>query len=94
MTCGGQCASCGLKVTWENTPAFLFHHRNPREKEFNLSGAHKRALNNVFDELRKCSAMCFNCHQILHAALTAEDIACAQQIPAPWCSVKSGKLIK
>jgi hypothetical protein len=55
-----RCADCG-----ENHPATLhFHHRNPKEKEFNIadfvrSGKSVEALEK---EMSKCIVLCANCH--------------------------------
>jgi hypothetical protein len=59
-----RCADCG-----ENHPAALhFHHKNPKEKEFNVadfvrSGKSVEALHR---EIEKCVVLCANCHAKRH----------------------------
>lgn len=59
------CIKCG-----NNHPAVLdFHHRNPKEKEVNISQALSRfgwGLERVLKEIEKCDVLCSNCHRILH----------------------------
>lgn len=62
---GGQCELCGY-----NKPvmsAFDFHHRDPKEKDFTISG---KSWN--FEKLRaevdKCQLLCKICHVELHDA--------------------------
>jgi len=59
-----KCSKCG-----ESHPSTLdFHHKNPNEKEFNISNE----LYNGYDvekikkEIEKCIVLCSNCHRKLH----------------------------
>ena len=62
---GSKCEKCGYNKCSE---ALEFHHKNPEEKDFNLSDR-----NLIFDwqeikkELDKCSLVCANCHREIHA---------------------------
>ena len=62
---GGECKVCGYK---ENLSCLAFHHRNPEEKEFNLSsrelGMYKEER--LLNEVNKCDLLCHNCHGTLH----------------------------
>ena len=62
---GGICSDCG----YSGHPAvFDFHHKNPEEKDFNVSKV--RALkwgSHVETELDKCVLLCANCHRLRHA---------------------------
>lgn len=64
---GGHCSIC-LGVF----PAVVydFHHIDPREKEMNVSGAIGCSPNGIpqriYDELRKTTLLCSNCHRIEH----------------------------
>lgn len=61
---GGKCRSCG----YDRCPAALdFHHPNPREKEFVISG--KLAWDLIERELNKCVLLCSNCHRETHDGL-------------------------
>jgi len=48
-----------------------FHHRNPGEKEINLSYAVWRgwSIQRIEREIAKCDVMCSNCHKKLHFKL-------------------------
>jgi hypothetical protein len=64
MKSGLACLRCG-----ESHPACIeFHHRNPAEKEFDISAARRGefALEKLLTELAKCDALCANCHLKLH----------------------------
>jgi len=48
-----------------------FHHNDKNEKEMNLSWAFARkhagcSLQDIVDEINKCSIICMNCHRNLH----------------------------
>lgn len=59
-----QCSRCP-----ENHPACLqFHHRDPSEKDFTLSGAFTRgwSIQKLQEEIAKCDVLCANCHAKEH----------------------------
>lgn len=60
-----SCKHCG-----ENHPAVLqFHHRNPGEKEFEVSAFiyhQKGGLKKLEAEIAKCDVLCANCHLKYH----------------------------
>jgi hypothetical protein len=66
---GDKCAICGLEVSDDNLPAFVFHHVNPENKAMKLSILLGKGLpwSDIKKELDKCLLACANCHQILHA---------------------------
>jgi len=62
---GGRCSVCGYS---KNLSALVFHHINPKLKNFQLD---MRSLSNrkqarIDDELKKCILVCRNCHAELH----------------------------
>ncbi|NBW12487.1 MAG: hypothetical protein EBR82_31095 [Caulobacteraceae bacterium] len=59
------CACCGFKAG----VAMEFHHRDPREKKFQISRAVyiDMPLNEIRAELEKCDPLCANCHKIVHS---------------------------
>ena len=61
---GGKCEVCGYdKSMW----ALQFHHLNPEEKDYNLSGGgFTRSLENDIKEVDKCILVCANCHAEIH----------------------------
>lgn len=71
---GGKCERCGYH---KYEGALEFHHKNPAEKDLELS---KWRLNytvnrQIFlDEVDKCILLCANCHREEHAKLNGEQI--------------------
>jgi hypothetical protein len=62
---GGCCEKCGYN---KNMAAFDFHHKNPKEKDYNLD---VRKLTNstmakLMIEVEKCELLCANCHRETH----------------------------
>lgn len=68
---GGKCVKCGYNKSCPR--AYHFHHRNPLEKEFDVSN---RGRNKSFDKLKteidKCDLLCANCHAEVHDEPYAE----------------------
>lgn len=56
---GGKCERCGYDKC---TRALAFHHRDPKEKLFNISGNECRSWEIVKREVDKCDMLCHNCH--------------------------------
>ncbi len=59
-----RCADCG-----ETHPATLhFHHRNPKEKEFNIADFVRsgKSVEALYKEMEKCTVLCANCHAKRH----------------------------
>lgn len=81
---GGRCTSCGYDRC---IAALDFHHRDPNEKEFEISRyRHWQFGDAIRRELDKCALLCRNCHAEEHAddslfthaqPPTAEDSAAA-----------------
>lgn len=63
---GGKCMRCGYK---KSMVALTFHHRNPKEKEFEIGLIKDHTWNKILKELKKCDLLCFNCHMVLHEKL-------------------------
>jgi transposase len=63
---GGKCEGCGYSRCLE---ALDFHHKNPKEKDFNISSYQKKSWNTIKKELDKCICLCSNCHRELHAGV-------------------------
>ena len=60
---GGKCIHCGIDKSY----LLDFHHRNPDEKEGELSDFSKGYdFSKFFDELSKCDLLCANCHREFH----------------------------
>ena len=57
------CALCGFK----NPDALEFHHANG-DKKFTIGGqVHNKGWETIKQEVFKCTVLCSNCHNILHA---------------------------
>jgi hypothetical protein len=62
---GGKCAICGYS---ECLDCLVFHHLDPKEKEFGLSTRGvTRSWEKIKKELDKCILLCVRCHCELHA---------------------------
>lgn len=59
---GGKCEICGYNKC---ESALEFHHLNPDEKDFQLSG-NTRSLEKMKKEVDKCILVCANCHREIH----------------------------
>ena len=56
---GGKCELCGYSKCKRS---MTFHHLDPKNKCFNISGSHCRKWLDVQKELDKCVMVCMNCH--------------------------------
>ena len=58
---GGACQICGYN---KNIKVFVFHHRNPDEKNFCLSinNLWSKKWKVIMEEFNKCDMYCSNCH--------------------------------
>lgn len=58
-----SCINCGFKH-----PAVIdFHHVNPEEKEYAVNDlVSNKQWVKVYEEIKKCIALCANCHRIHH----------------------------
>jgi hypothetical protein len=59
------CLFCGEK----EPVALAFHHRDPTEKDFNISTFRTASLEKVQKEIDKCVVICHNCHAKVHAGI-------------------------
>jgi hypothetical protein len=64
---GGKCEKCGYSKCLR---ALVFHHKDPKQKDFPIGGNHCRAWKFVESELDKCSLLCSNCHAEAHDKMT------------------------
>lgn len=62
---GGKCIVCGYNKYVGN---LTFHHLNPEEKDFNISGK-SFSIECLKKEVDKCALLCHICHGELHAGL-------------------------
>ncbi len=70
---GGKCQICGYDKC---ISALAFHHKNPKEKEFDISkiaGKSKLSYNDI-KELEKCILVCHNCHSEIHSGFHSNAI--------------------
>jgi len=66
MEAGGRCSKCGYG---RNLAALVWHHLDPRRKEFQLDlrSLSNRSERDIQRELAKCVLLCANCHAETHA---------------------------
>lgn len=58
-----SCNRCGENRWW----VLDFHHKNPQNKEYSLSGlASNVSKETFFKEVEKCEVLCSNCHRDHH----------------------------
>lgn len=62
---GGKCEICGYN---KNIAALEFHHLDPSQKEFALTG-NTYSLERQKAEADKCILVCANCHREIHNPL-------------------------
>lgn len=60
---GTSCVRCGYNKC---TGALCFHHLDPKEKDFQISGNWGLSWAKVKNELDKCILVCANCHAEIH----------------------------
>jgi len=61
---GGKCENCGYDKC---VNSMAFHHIDPSQKEFTISGDYK-SFERIKPELDKTKLLCHNCHGELHDA--------------------------
>lgn len=64
---GSTCVCCGYG-SGEKSKVIVFHHVDPSQKRFPLGGGNlsNRSWNEIENEVRKCVAVCQNCHAEIH----------------------------
>lgn len=62
-TVGDKCKACGYDKC---QAALEFHHRNPEEKDFQISKAQSYNKDKLLQEAAKCILLCANCHREVH----------------------------
>jgi hypothetical protein len=81
---GGKCQKCGYN---KYVGALEFHHRDPSQKNFNISATKLRKFDNkTIGELDKCDILCANCHREAH---NIHDI---EKLKNTWKKYKEQKL--
>lgn len=53
---------------------FDFHHKNPKDKDFDIAKKKLSGFDTIKPELDKCMLLCACCHRIVHVAETNEAI--------------------
>lgn len=68
---GGKCEICSYS---KSIKALEFHHTDPTQKDFAISGGGKtRSFDKMKVELDKCLMLCANCHREEHERLNIEE---------------------
>ena len=60
---GNQCSECGEN----NIDCLQFHHTDPKQKSFTISGELHCSFEKLEKEAKKCVLLCANCHSKEHA---------------------------
>lgn len=62
---GLGCQICGYNKC---SKALVFHHRNSKEKELDITFMINNSMNKqkILKEIKKCQILCENCHRELH----------------------------
>jgi hypothetical protein len=67
---GQKCSMCGYSKCMA---ALEFHHKDPRQKDFGISGSTK-SFELIKLELDKCILVCANCHRELHSEMQESEM--------------------
>ena len=70
---GGACGICGYSRCQSS---LVFHHLDPNEKDFSITGKRVAGWRGIAVEARKCVMLCANCHGEVHAGVTAVPDTC------------------
>lgn len=62
---GGKCLICGYNKCQD---ALEFHHVDPSQKDYNISGGTK-SFDTLKSEVDKCILVCANCHREIHSGI-------------------------
>jgi len=62
---GGKCQICDYN---KSSNALHFHHLNPNEKDFSISGK-SLSFDKLKSEVDKCILVCSNCHSEIHEGI-------------------------
>lgn len=63
---GCKCELCGFDKHYR---CLDFHHKNPKEKSFDISKGGKMRIDDLRKETDKCLLVCKNCHALIHAGV-------------------------
>lgn len=63
-----KAAGCEFCPEKENV-CLDFHHRNPTDKDFQISNYKNSKFEKIKEEVAKCVVVCSNCHRKIHAGL-------------------------
>lgn len=75
---GGKCALCEYHRCQK---ALEFHHIDPSEKSFAVTGsASLKKFIEMVNEVRKCILVCANCHREVHAGLVTQEELKSKQV--------------
>jgi hypothetical protein len=72
IAAGGKCIRCGYDRCLD---ALHFHHRDPKDKEFQLSRCRHYTYERKLLETKKCDLVCANCHAEIEAERKENKLA-------------------
>lgn len=77
---GGKCERCGYDKSYA---ALQWHHRDPNEKDFGISGKRGAPIDRLREETSKCELLCANCHAEVHEELPPNPTARQRKLVGP-----------
>lgn len=69
---GGACQKCHYSKC---LAALEFHHRDPSQKDLQISSGHSLSFDRIRSELDKCDLLCATCHREAHAEINEKRLA-------------------
>jgi len=64
---GSKCLYCGIEYDGKNAAIFYFHHRDGKEKKYEVSHRCNMLWTSLISEINKCDLLCANCHSLRHS---------------------------
>jgi hypothetical protein len=87
---GGKCEVCGY---CQNIAALDFHHKDPSEKDFQISRGNYLGWTKLVPELDKCTLLCSNCHREEHDALRSSRLKDQKRLAREQCQPKNPSVL-
>lgn len=73
---GGKCNNCNQSYHFSS---YDFHHRDPKQKDIEISNILLNDIKDLHKEVEKCDLLCANCHRKVHFDLAIDSIGIKQK---------------